>query len=266
MGTLFRHFQLTRKRSILKNIVNCAFWSFCLFGVYFLFVAGKQGWVYPHVMGSISLLSACLVSIPFIVYHKTSLRAWYRERFVGVAEFLIGIPLAINGLGAVYFFDNYWMYDTILHFTASLFFVILMYVVIGAIWRHQTPSDRILLFFITVIGSFLGGIFMEAFEITMDASLQTSMWGQIGEMPWNDTISDIVADTIGITFGAFGIFFWGRQMFEGLRRVQPRFVHARDRAVEWSRETRAQVKDQVRDAKDRVKEQVKERMQKIARV
>jgi hypothetical protein len=245
MKRIWNNFRFSRKFSLIKNVTNASFWAFWIFGFFFLVFAGEPGWIYPKVMGVISWLSAFLIALPFIVYQRTSLRTWYEEKFVHTSEALIGIPLSINGLGALFLYEWFWAYDAILHFVASIFGTILIYLVVGVLWRNQTSFDRIVLFFIAIAGGFVAGVGMELFEIGADVLLRTQMWGQSGVDSWIDTSHDFIADGIGVAFAALAIFFWGKQWFIALRRVEPQVRDIRARAVAKVGETREKMQEEL---------------------
>lgn len=250
--TLLRHFTLSWQKPIVKNVVNVFFWTFISFGLYLLLLAREPLWEYPRFQGVISFFSATCIALPFLVYHRTRLREQCGEYFLYVAEVLIALPLSLNGLGALYFFDMPWEYDSFIHFLNSLLAALLIYTILGAFLKTNTFFTRTVLFFLAVGGAFFFGILNEAWEFFSDTMFHTRTWGQIGQNTWYDTEGDLFYDALGSGLGALLLFFLGRQWLSQLRRVSPKI-----RAIALS------VKDR---AEDHMREQIslgKEKLQEI---
>lgn len=216
-----RHFFLSRQKPIIKNVINMIFWTFVGFGVYLLLLANEHYWEYPRFQGVISFLSAFFITLPLIVYHCTSLREWYKEHFLYVSEMLIAIPLGLNGLGALYFFNVPWEFDSMIHFFNSFLGAVLIFLIVGSLWKMNTSALRIILFFTAVVGAFVAGIGMEGWENFSDRTFHTHMWGQVGQDPFYDTFFDILYDALGTGVGAILLFFFGEALLARLRRVTP---------------------------------------------
>lgn len=240
--TLLHHFLFSRQKPFVKNIVNGIFWIFILFSAYLLLLAQESFWEYPRFQGIISFLSALCIALPLLVYRSTRLRALYHKRFVYISEMLVAVPLGLNGLGAVFFFDAAWGFDSFMHFLNSLLAALLIFLVLGALWKHDTMATRIILYFFAVAGAFVAGALMEAWEYFSDFFFQTHTWGEMGQDPRYDTMVDLFYDAIGVGLGALILFFRGRQWLFQLRRI-PR-VRAVTEAVQTMKE---RVHDHVRE-------------------
>lgn len=223
--TLLRHFTFSLQKPFAKNIVNGIFWVFIGFGVYLLLLAQESSWQYPRFQGIISFLSAFFIALPVLVYRSTRLRNFCRRRFLYVSEMLVAIPLGLNGLGALYFFDNgSWGYDSFAHFASSFMAVFLIFLVISGLTVANTIFTRTLFFFVAVTGAFFAGIVMELWEWSADLFFGTRTWGEMGQAPLLDTASDLFYDALGVAFGALFLFFVAKNLLVRLRRITPR-VH-----------------------------------------
>lgn len=272
--TFLHHFSFSRNKPFAKNIVNGIFWIFILFGVYLLLLANETFWEYPRFQGVIAFVSAFFIVLPFFVYRKTRLREWYREHFVYASEMLIAFPLSLNGLGAVLFFDSAWGFDSFMHFTNSFLAALLIFLVLGAFWKTNTITTRIVLYFIAVAGAFVFGVLIEGWERFSDIFFQTRTWGETGQDPWYDTTIDLLYDALGVGVGAFVIFFWGRQWLSHLRRVSPKLqkiaLTIKDRAEVHVREQLSTGKEKLQQIRvkgiaqiDKTKERLRRRSRKI---
>ncbi len=224
----FRHFFFSAKNPAVKNVVNAVFWAFIVFGVYFLLLAKESHWQYPRYQGVISFVSACSIVIPALFYKKMRLHRFYHENALYIFEILIAIPLALNGLGALYFFDSPFEYDSLIHFLNTAFVTLLIFFIFGSLLKRNTIISRITLFFLTLAGTFLFSIGMERWEQFSDAHFGSSAWGQVGQDPWYDTLHDILANSTGIGISAMLLLFFGERWLNALRTLSPRvkaFAH-----------------------------------------
>lgn len=238
--SFFTHFTPSWEKPMIKNVVNLFFWTFIFFGIYLLLLAKEPSWEYPRFQGVIALVSAFFIALPLYVYRKTRLRKWYNEHFLHVSETLVAISFVFNGLGALYFFDVPWGYDSLIHFANSLFAVVLIFFVLGAFLTTDDARTRILLFFCAVVGAFFSGVLMEGWEWFSDAVFSTRTWGERGQLPLLDTASDLFYNALGSGFGGLFLFLFGRQWLARLRHVSP---HIREFAVE----VKGRVEDNVRE-------------------
>ncbi|MDO8582269.1 MAG: hypothetical protein Q7S16_05365 [bacterium] len=218
----FQHFFFSAKNPTVKNVVNAIFWTFIIFGVYFLLLAKESNWQYPRYQGVISFVSACSIVIPVLFYKKMRMHRFYHENALYIFEMLVAIPLALNGLGALYFFDSPFEYDSIIHFLNTAFVTLLIFFVFGAFLKSNTIITRTTLFFLAIAGTFMFGIGMEQWEQFSDLHFGSSAWGQVGQDPWYDTMHDIFANSAGIGTSALLLLFFGEKWLEALRTVSPR--------------------------------------------
>lgn len=272
-----RYFSFSRRKPFVKNIVNGIFWVFVFFGLYLLLLANETFWEYPRFQGVIAFVSAFFIVLPLAVYRSTRLRHRCRKNFLYVTEMLIAVPLSLNGLGALYFFDLPWEFDSFIHFLNVFFAVLLIFFVSGAAWKENTLYTRIPLFFVSVGGAFLFGILNEGWEFFSDAVFHTRVWGQIGQDPWYDTAGDVFYNALGSGIGALFVFFWGRQWLSRLRRVSPQIqkiaLDMKDRVDDHVREQLSIGKEKLQQMKakgiahiDKTKERLHRRSRKIVRL
>lgn len=247
--SFFAHFTPSWKKPIVKNIVNLFFWTFIFFGVYLLLLAQEPSWEYPRFQGIIALVSAFFIALPLYVYRKTRLRKWYNEHFVHVSEALVALSFVFNGLGALYFFDVPWGYDSLIHFANSLFAVLLIFLLFGAFLTNDDASTRILLFFCAVVGAFFFGVLMEGWEWFADAVFFTRTWGERGQSPLFDTASDLFYNALGSAFGGLFLFLFARQWLARLRHVSPQI---REFAAEVKERVQNQVQEKISLGKEKL--------------
>lgn len=224
----FQHFFFSAKNPTVKNVVNAIFWAFIVFGIYFLLIAKESHWQYPRYQGVISFVSACSIVIPVLFYKKMHLHRFYHENALYIFEMLVAVPLALNGLGALYFFDSPFEYDSLIHFLNTAFVTLLIFFIVGAFLRTNTIITRTTLFFIAIAGTFAFGIGMERWEQFSDAHFGSHSWGQVGQDPWYDTLHDILANSAGIGTAAVLLLFFGERWLVALRTLSPRvkaFAH-----------------------------------------
>ncbi len=267
-----QHFSVSWHKPITKNLVNVIFWTFLLFGIYFLSLARESSWEYPRYQGVIAFVSAFFIVLPLVVYRSTRLRRHCRKNFLYVTEALIAIPLSLNGIGALYFFDVPWEFDSFIHFLNEFLAVLLIFFVLGAAIKQNTIFTRTLLFFLCVGGAFLFGIVNEGWEFFSDLVFHTRVWGQLGQDPWYDTAGDVLYDALGSGVGALFIFFWGREWLFALRRASPKIRslvrHAKDRVQDNVREHIVVGTKKLRDMKTRSIQKIqttKERLRRRSR-
>ncbi|MBT3583205.1 hypothetical protein HN924_00585 [Candidatus Woesearchaeota archaeon] len=181
-------------------------------GIYLLFWQQEYYWA---VNCFISFTLAIIPSV-FAKSHKVNL-PWGIDLF-------ITITLLTNVLGYVLnFYATLWWWDIIVHGTAGMLVALLAFSIVFILNYHTTKVkiDIRMMFLFIIFFTIAMGALMEVWEWTIDLIV----FGRIVEQsnplltPLNDTMKDIVVDTIGGIIVAFiGIIWIKNTPKEKLRR------------------------------------------------
>ncbi|ASP21666.1 membrane protein [Antarctobacter heliothermus] len=159
------------------------------------------------------------------------------QRFAGYLgielpkPFLTGIVLFIFAtlfLGEVAdFYERFWWWDVVLHFTSALSFGLMGFLLIFMLFegdRYAAPPWALAALAFCV-GVSIGAMW-EIFEFSMDQLFGMNMQ----KSGLVDTMTDLIIDTAGAAIGAFAgfLFLKGRQL-GGLGKVLDQFVQANER-------------------------------------
>ncbi|MBI4262378.1 hypothetical protein HY624_02535 [Candidatus Uhrbacteria bacterium] len=204
---MFWHFWILKRHPILKNVLNVCVWAFVAFGLYLLLIADERFQPYPKFQAGIAFLSALAMFAPYIVFRVTSLHERFDIALLVYFEFLVIMPLVMNGIGARWLYDLDINYDAIVHFFNSFFLALLT---ASTMWlmRPQIVNNYPIVIFLTVtLAILVFGILFEFFEAWSDAYWHTSMWGEGHTNIIADTREDVLANTLGGIVAA-AVFLW----------------------------------------------------------
>lgn len=125
------------------------------------------------------------------------------------------------------FYERFWWWDVVLHFTSALTFGLMGFLLIFMLFegdRYAAPPWALSVLAFSV-GLSIGALW-EIFEFTMDQVFGMNMQ-KSGLM---DTMKDLIIDTAGAAIGAvFGFFYLKGRQIGGLGRVMHQFVEANHR-------------------------------------
>lgn len=160
-----------------------------------------------------SMLTLIFISLPFLIEKRFSLEL--------PGEFLSVLLLFLYGamfLGtANHFYTRFWWWDKMLHSFSGVIFANLGYLIAMFLQNREKRSsglNRILIALFSFCFSVASGAVWEIYEFSMDEIFGTLYQG----VGITDTMTDIIADTLGALVFALYLFFKGQRNLKTISR------------------------------------------------
>ncbi len=204
---MFWHFWILRRHRFLKNVLNVCIWAFVAFGLYLLLIADERFQPYPKFQAGIAFVSVLAMFMPYLVFRVTTMHTRFDIALLIYFEFLVVMPLVMNGIGARWFYDMEINYDAIVHFFNSFFLALLVASTLWLMRPHVVSHYPLFIFFVVTVIILVFGVLFEFFEAWSDAYWQTAMWGEGHTNIIADTKEDVLANTLGGIVAAV-VFLW----------------------------------------------------------
>lgn len=172
--------------------------------------------IYQYAWGSfgMSMLTLFFLSLPFLIERRFKLE--FPREFLGVLLLFFYASMFLGT--ANHFYARFWWWDKMLHGFSGIIFANLGY--LFAVFLQSSEKkissglNRILVALFSFCFSIASGAVWEIYEFSMDQIFGTLYQG-IGI---NDTMTDIIADTLGALLFAIFLFAQGQGKFTLISR------------------------------------------------
>lgn len=193
----------------MKNMKRFTFWLYILLSSSIILAGFKEIYQSNWASFGMSILTLVFMSLPFLIEKRFRLE--FPRKFISA---LLLFFYAAMFLGtANHFFIRFWWWDKILHGFSGLIFANLGFLIAMFLNRSQklnTELSRILVALFSFCFAVASGAVWEIYEYSMDKSFGFLYQG----VGIDDTMTDIIFDTLGALIFALFLLFQGKGKFK----------------------------------------------------
>lgn len=179
-----------------KKFINITIYGFLLAGTTLLLFPNNDfpDFYNPLFMSIMAFLAVLIISLPKIIVSSQN-----KEKIIAIENFqkTLAYSLILNGLGSVGFYKFYtlgFQYDKFVHFFIPFILFFGFSNFLKKLKDYSVKKSII----IAAIAIFSGGLLWEIIEFIFDYLFKTQTLGLYGKDIINDTIFDIIFNTLGI--------------------------------------------------------------------
>lgn len=197
----------------MKNMKRFTFWLYILLSISIVLAGFVEIYQNNWLSCGMSILTLIFMSLPFLIEKRFRLE--FPREFISVLLLFFYASMFLGT--ANHFFIRFWWWDKMLHgfsglIFANLGFLIAMY--LDHSQKRNSEFSRILVALFSFCFAIASGAIWEIYEYSMDQSFGTLYQG----VGIDDTMRDIILDTLGALLFALFLFFQGKGEFKQISK------------------------------------------------
>ncbi len=198
----------------MKNRKQFTFWLYILLSASIILVGLIKVYQNNWFSFGMSMLTLIFMTLPFLIEKRFRLE--FPRQFLCILLLFFYASMFLGT--ANHFFTRFWWWDKMLHSFSGLIFANLGFLIAMYLGRSQELDSKLNRTLVTMFSfcfSVASGAVWEIYEYSMDETFGFLYQG-IGI---DDTMLDIICDTLGALLFALFAFFQGKEKFKLISKV-----------------------------------------------